>query len=230
MRTRVQQRVNELTGTYYSTAEINSALNEAQRLFVLLTLCLEVTAAFTLTAAVTFYHMRTTFEDWILPLRVTTLGGSKIFPSELEDLDSLDSGWQASPGAPVRYASLGFDFFAIYQQPAAAGTVVNITYAQQPLVMAADTDTPQIQQEFHPALVAYAIYRVRMKEGAQEFAKTMPYFNSFLDEAQKCGEYVRARNIGGGYDILPFELARFDRSKVARASATKRPEGANKQA
>jgi hypothetical protein len=220
MQQRVLQRVNELTATYYSLQEVTNALNEAQGFFVLLTLCLETTAAFALAAGTTFYHMRSTFEDWILPLRVTAITGQKIFPSELEDLDSLDSSWQASPlpaGAqPARYASLGFDFFAIYQQPAAAGTSVNITYAQQPTLMIAATDTPQIYQEYHPALVDYAIYKVRQKEGAQEFAKTLGYFNRFLDEAQRMADYVRARNIGGGYDILPFELRRFDRSKIAR--------------
>lgn len=216
MRTRAQQRLNELSGTYYPTSQIDAALNEAQRVFVLLTLCLEKTPTFPLTAGTTFYSMRSTYPDWILPLRVTSTAGAKIWPSELEDLDSLDDGWQASPGAPSRYVSLGFDFFAVYPQPAAPGTSVNITYACAPTPMVGDEDTPQIQEVYHPALVDYGIYRCRAGEGAQEFAKTMFHFNRFLDEAEKEADYVRARNIGGGYDILPFELARFDRSKVAR--------------
>jgi hypothetical protein len=55
---------------------------------------------------------------------------------------------------------------------------------------------------------------MRAKEGGQEWQKTLPLWNRFLDGAQKLGEYVRARNKEQGYDYLPIELAKFDRSRL----------------
>lgn len=128
MYTLVSQRLNEgQTGpTFYPVYEVVSGLNEAQRLFALLTLTLEKTASWAVPAATTFSHMLGFFPDWIVPLRISTVGGAKVRPSRLEDLSSLDSQWISSPGAPYRYAALGADLLALYQQPVAgyaAGTV-----------------------------------------------------------------------------------------------------------
>jgi hypothetical protein len=215
MRARVSQRLNEAgTPIYYTAAEINAALNEALRFFCLLTLGLETTATWTVTAATTFFHMLAIFTDWICPLRIMDSTGAKIRPATLEDLASLDPGWRTSAGAPVRYASLGSDLVALYQQPSGSGTVLSVTYAQAPATLAADGDTPAVPSEYHARLVDYAIYRCRQGEGGQEFEKSLKYFDSFMDGATKYASYVRARNIGSRYDKVPFELESFDRSKL----------------
>lgn len=223
----VSQRLNEGFGAggpvFYPTLEIVAALNEAQRFFCLLTLALEKTTAWSVPSGTTFFRMlqlttggNLIFPDWIVPLRITTTAGAKVRPGRLDDLSSLDSQWMAQPGAPYRYAHLGADLLAIYGQPAAGGTTLNVTYARSPLVMAADADTPEIPGEYHPALVSYAIYRVRQVEGAQEFAKAIPLLGEFLDAAAKYAAYVRARNRGGQYDKVPFEIEAFDRSQLLK--------------
>jgi hypothetical protein len=301
-------KLNEAFGaggpTFYPTVEIVAAINEAQRIFCLLTLILETTTAWDVPPATTFFRMlqltgpapvigivnvagtavtraagqqfeveawlpgitillngvarvivdvgsptdltidtpaasgpagyavpsayppSLLFPDWIVPLRLTSASGAKIRPSRLDDLVSLDAQWVAQPGAPSRYVHLGADLLALYRQPAAAGTTVNVTYARCPVPLVLDIQTPEIPEEYHPELVNYAICRLRQVEGAAELAKTMPLLASFLDAAQKCADFVRAKNRGGGYDSLPFELRNFDRSrllKVAPAPAAKRP-------
>ncbi len=215
MRTRVGQRLNEgAAPVFYPAAEIDAALNEAQRFFVLLTLGLEITSTWTVTAATAFFHMLGVFSDWICPLRITDSTGAKVRPATLEDLAALDPNWRTSPGAPVRYASLGADLVGIYQQPAGGGTVLSVTYAQAPATLAADGDIPAIPAEYHPRLVDYGIYRCRQVEGGQEFEKSLRYLDSFMDGATKYGAYIRARNIGSRYDKVPFELEAYDRSKL----------------
>lgn len=213
---RVQQRLNEdpavTTPVYYPYPEVLSALNRAQRMFVLLTLCLETTETFVPSGA-TFYNMRTYFQDWMLPLRISTAAGQRVRPTRLAELDALDAGWQSSAGSPVRYAALGFDFLALYQQSAAVNLIV--TYARAPGAMVQTTDSPSIDEEYHPSLVDFAIAWLRLKEGGQEFAKTMPYLKRFFAEADKEAEFVRQRNLAARYDNVPFELRRLDRSKFA---------------
>ncbi len=216
LQNRVSQRLDEglIGATYYTLAEITARINEGYRFFVLLTLGLETTAVVPLAAATTFYHMLSAYPDWILPLRVYSSAGAKIRPATLAELDSLDSGWTNSPGAPLRYIARGFDLFGIYPQPAAPGTNVIVTYAQAPADLVNAGDVPLIPPEYQLSLVDYAIYALRQKEGGQEFLKTLPYFDRFLSDAQEYGEYVRTRNLGNRYEATPFELSLFDRSRL----------------
>lgn len=218
---RVQERLDEdpskTSPTYYPDSEVMAALNEAQRFFVLLTLCLETTLGWTLDASETFYSMRGTFQDWLLPLRIMLPTGARVRPARLAELDALDSGWQANVGAsgttPARYVSLGFDFLGVYPQAGVGGVNVNVTYARAPVEMMAMTDVPEIPEDYHPALCDYAIPRLRLKEGGQEFQKSQVYHQRFMSEAARMAAFVRERNLALRYDNLPFELRRMDRSK-----------------
>jgi len=215
MQTRVSERLAE-GGTgpvYYPAAEIIGALNEADRLFVLLTLGLERTTTWTVTAATTFFHMLSVFPDWIVPLRIRTATGAKVRPARLEDLTSLDPGWLSRPRAPLRYAALGADLVAIYPQPA-AGATLTVTYARGPVTMVSAADVPETPAEYHPLYVDYGVNRLRQVEGGQEFQKSLPGLGSFMEGAGRYATYVRARNLGGRYDKVPFELELFDRSAM----------------
>ena len=67
----LEQRLDEdpavVTPAFYPASEVLSALNRAQRMMALLTLYLETTVQFTLGAGA-FYSMRSTYQDWMLPL------------------------------------------------------------------------------------------------------------------------------------------------------------------
>lgn len=201
---------------YYSPTEAVNAINTANRLFVLLTLCLETSGVFTSTLNTAFYDILQIFPNWLLPLRVrlgSSNSGAKLRPGRLSDFAALDANWSTSFGTPSKYAHLGMGFMAFYQPPAGVQTMT-ITYARCPEVLQLANSSPEIPAEFHPALIDGAIPLMRTKEGAQEFQKTLPMWNRYLDAAQRLGEYVRARNLEQGYDHMPVELAKFDRSHM----------------
>jgi hypothetical protein len=199
---------------YYTGSEALNWLNAAERIFVLLTLCLENTQALDLAPNQAFYSMMGQYSDWLLPLRVRmTNGGPRLKPARLSDLAANDASWSVSPGTPDRYALLGFDLLAIYQQPIEAISI-DITYASCPPLLVNPVDVPAIPAAYHPMLVEGAIPLCRAKEGGGEFQKVLGNWDVFLDAAGKLGEYVRARNKEQGYDRMPAELKRFDRSKL----------------
>lgn len=214
----VSQRLNEAsTGpTFYPRAEIVAALNEASRFFVLLTLGLEKTSTWSVpayNANAPFYHMLQYFTDWICPLRITLTTGAKVRPARLDQLNALDPNWWNSAGTPARYAALGADFLALYQQWAGGGTL-QVTYARAPVALVNDTDVPETPAEYHPRYVDYAIYRCRQVEGGQEFGKALKYLQSFFAGAKHYAAYVRSRNLAARYDKVPFELEKYDLSKL----------------
>jgi len=218
MAARVSQRLNEAGGAgFYPRAEIVAALNEAHRLFVLLTLGLEQTSTWTLPAQtqLTVHHMLSEggWSDWIVPLRIATLGGAKVRPARLEDLACLDGSWTTTttPRDPTRYVALGADLVVFYPIPL-NGTVLQVTYARAGLPLVNDSDTPETPAEYHPSYVAYAVYRMRQVEGGQEFQKALPGLGEYLKAAQHYATYVRSRNLGSRYDKVPFEMEKYDRS------------------
>lgn len=187
--------------------EIHNYINEGQELFAWLTLCLETTAEFPISA--TFGSIRPTFPDYLVPLKFT-VGGVRLKPSTLSDLDALDTNWQNTIDEPERYLTLGFNFYAIYPQEAAAAY---LTYARSPQRAEGEVFL-EIPEDHHQALVNYGIYRVRLKEGAQALERGLRYFNEFLDDAQALGDFVRARSRAAKYDTEPIELKLFDRSRL----------------
>jgi hypothetical protein len=192
-------------------SEILAAINEGQELAAMLTLCLETTATFTLPAVTTFFGLRTQFPDFLVPLRV--MGPTaRLRPATLADLDGLNDQWQATYAAPERYLAMGFNFLGVTPQPT-DDTPLSLTYARAPQQLVADA-FPELPEEYHPDLVDYGIYRVRLKEGAQGLARGIGHLNRFLDRMTTLADYVRSRSRAARYDVLPFELRLFDRARL----------------
>jgi hypothetical protein len=228
LRSRTLERLGEdpAAPVYFTAAEATAALNRAQRLLVLLTLCLETTDTVALTANTTYYAPRSTFSDWLLPLRVNVNGASnpKVRPATLGELRALSATWEADVGAPTRYGQLGLDLLFIWKRPAASGTTLDITYAYQPANLVMADDTPQIPEEYHSLLIDYAVPWLRLKEGGQELDKAVRFhLPRFHQAAVKLGDYVRRRSLDLRYDTLPFELARFDASRLLSLRLPKPP-------
>lgn len=200
---------------YYGAGEVLAALNAIQRLFVLLTLCLETTATFALaTDGTSSYQLMSTFADWLVPLRIRLAGGAKLMPSTLADLAALDDSWRLTRGVPSRYAINGFGLLSTYAQPTAA-TSLSMTYARCPLAMTTGQD-PEIPAQYHPNLKDGAIPYLRCKEGAQEWQKTLPSWDRFISSAKQFAGQIRARNRELGYDTLPAEIERYDLSRLMK--------------
>jgi hypothetical protein len=191
--------------------EVMAAINEGQQLAGLLTLFLEKTTTFQIPGASPWFQIRSVLADYLVPLRLV-VGGARIRPSTLAGLDARSSAWQATAGTPAYYAAVGCDLVAITPQPAGQ-TASSLTYAASPAAVTS-VDTPQLPEAYHQSLVSYGKYRVRLKEGAQSLSRGLEDLNSFLDDIQLLGDYVRARSRAARFDQEPFELARFDRSRL----------------
>lgn len=218
MITRVLVASDDPAGVSAPADEVLNALNEGQELAAWLSLCLETKASLPLPASTTFGLLRGTFPDFLCPLRMS-IGSRRIRPATLAELDGENDGWQNTPGDPARYVSLGFNFFGVTPQP--VNTIAaDFLYARSPAPMVGD-DFPEIPAAYHESLVFYAKYRIRLKEGAQSLTRGMEFFHRFLDDMQKLGDFVRAKSRAARYDTLPFELALFDRARLAAAVSSK---------
>lgn len=188
--------------------EVLAAVNEAQELAALLTLCFQTSKPVTLPATTTFLGLRLLFPDFLLPLALR-VDGVRIQPATLADLDALNDRWQAAPGAPTRYALLGFNLLAITGQPI-SDTAALLTYAHTPAPIVLDKQL-DLDDEYQPELVNYALWRVSLREGAHSLERGKDYLRQYLTAMKALGDYVRARSRAARYDVLPFELQLYDR-------------------
>lgn len=212
---RVTVRLGDTVGAaaaHYNRTEILVAVNQVYRFMCFMTLCLEATVTYTWPAGEAFQKMLATYADWIVPLRIRS-GGLKLLPNRIVELAALDTRWSARSGTPERYALLGFDLVCLYKQPA-SDTAAQIVYARTPTPLTDGTGEPELVEEYHQSLIDGAVPFLRIKEGAQEWQKTLPSWDRFMESTRKLADYVRARNLELGYDRMPVELMRFDRSKV----------------
>ena len=202
----VWQKLNDPGGVYYPSAL--GALNEAQRLFALITLSLETTAPFALAANTFSSQILPQLPDLILVRRVYNSLGAQLRPVTIGELAALDSTWQLTMGTPTRYVTRGINWIGVYPQPETDDTL-SIVYARAPQALTGGDSVPEIRSVSHIALVNFAAWALRQPEGAQEFAKFAGYQAEFMMEAKKVADLVRERNRDLGFEtVQPFELTR----------------------
>lgn len=212
MRDQLAQMLDDPQMVYYTPAEMAHALNLSQRLFAFLTLCVERTVSFALTNAQTWYQLSGQISDFIAPLRILH-SGTRLTASTIHDLDARDDSWRSTAGNPTRYCQPGHDLFAITPQPASGVHTLSLTYAAWPAEMTNNGDTPEIPADQQPHLIDSAYYLLRLKEGGQEGAAAVRYFQRFLQHTGKYTNFARAKNRAQHYDVEPLEnidISRFE--------------------
>jgi hypothetical protein len=248
---RIYRRLGENPASpqWWTLAESAAAINWAQRLFALLTLCLEQQQEWTLTPGVRFYHLAADpdFPDWLLPLRVrlandpskgassapvllepgapmpsqTTIvpatysTSPRLKPARLADFDAYSDTWPTDIGTPDHYALLGADLFVVDRAtPLGSAIKLDITYAAVPPMLVAPTDNLVVPASDQYAVADLATIILRLKDGGQELAKTKPLMSNFVETAKRRAGQVRARSMAAQYDRVPFELERWDWSRL----------------
>lgn len=236
---RIVERLDEVPGApvFWTNTEIVDALNEAQRFFALLTLCLEKTANLTIAPATAYHkiisHSTTPIADFMLPLRAA-IQGRRLKTRTIHQLNLENQFWARTsdvaitfpdltrgPKPTTHYAILGCDLLAVYPQDDEGATLV-LTYAASPVLMTlADTlVSPEIPVEYHPVLPDFAIYLLMHKVGGQEFANEIPRLKTFLDEANRLAMRVRTKMKAQGYERVPFDLTSTDVAPLIRQMMT----------
>jgi len=200
--------------TYYTAEEALAALNQAQRVFSFLTLCLEKTATLPLAANTSFYNMLATFTDWIAPLRIS-VNGIRVSRSTYTQLAAGNPSWRAAAGTPVRYAMVGASLLAITPRPSAGGTNLTVTFARMPAKLTGGAgESPEVPEEVHPALEDYSVVRLRVKEGGSELREALPLLGRFFGVVGRVSKYVRERSQSARYDTAPQEFTDEWKQKV----------------
>jgi hypothetical protein len=199
----------------YSFQEARDALNEAQRLYVLLSLCLTAEATLSTVSGEGTAYVSSQISNFLCPLWLRAPGGLRIRPAQLGQLEAANAAWRTVTGEPTRYAMLGWDLI-VYNYVPDAVYAMKMVYAKCPSTMTALTDEPEIPVEDHHVLIDAALPIMRLKEGGSQLSKLLPRFQVFLAAASARATYVRARSRDNQYDSMPPEWKVPDLSRLLK--------------
>lgn len=194
-------------GGFYSVAEVNLALNHAQRAFQLLTLQATKLATVTVSAAETSLSISD-----LLVVRSVTRDSDKqrLFPVRWEQIAQyLDP---AAAGSPTVYALQGYKMLTVHPAPTSA-MLLRVLYSPEPPLMVNDAD-----QCFFPhseeSMVDFATWFCSLKEGGSGLMRAQVNLQRFLAEAKATAEQCRIRTRSYQWDMGPAEFRAWEKSRL----------------
>jgi len=187
LRTRITER---LLSTFWSTSEINAYINEALRVWNVLTgYNREVYSAVSVPTNQAVYTMAelTGSSNPLFILRIeANASNTTISGINLAELGHLTPTWFTTAAASTQefWSQVGQNNVVLYPKP--SGTPALNTYAVDLAeIPTADGDYIQVSEEDMTAIVDYAVFIARLKESGSEFQESSKLLQSFLQAAAR---------------------------------------------
>lgn len=176
LRALVQDRMNS---TFWPSAEVNWAINEALRVWNVLTL--HEKSLGTDTPAATF-HSGAAGGTGITAVLGIASADTTLDPTDLFTQDEAEPDWENTAATlPTQWIPVGLADFGF--NPPSDGTTLTFTYLDAKTVPTADGDYIQLGEEDIPALLDYIAFILTIKEGGQELQDAVPLMQRFLTAA-----------------------------------------------
>lgn len=185
LRTAVQAKVESVP--YWTTAEYNSAISEALRVWNLLTGHFKVRDTSVTTVLDQVWY--TTPSTLLYPFRIAW-ASRPLEPTTTFDLDYARSNWEGqsttdtgAPGTPAQWAPCGLNRFCIWPADDPGGYDLQIDGVGPAPIPAGDSSYVNLGQEEQAAIVDYALHYLTFKEGGPRFQGSQDAFQRFLTAA-----------------------------------------------
>lgn len=198
LRARVQER---LIPTFWGTTELNVYVNEALRVWNVLTgynrnITSSVIVAPFLTSCTTF-DITQFSPNGLLMLRLEVVDlGTHLDTLTFKELDELSPTWLSTGtgAAPTGWMHAGMDNILIYPNPDGDYTYSAYTIDKM-TIPTTDIDYIQVGEEDMPAIVDYITFIARLKEGGKETQDAQSLLQSFIKAASRYNAKILGTSI-----------------------------------
>lgn len=196
LQTEVARRIEESTGSpaFWTVAQIKEAINRGYRETADVAEWNETSTSLSLTANTTYYDLSTL----IINTRILTV--KRIYndqtsrwltPRDVLDFDRRFKQWENTTGEPGEFIVRGLWWLRFDRYKTATSGTVTVYYTAVPTDLSADGDTPAFPQEFHLALVEYAVADLLFQDA--ETKKGMKSWSRFLALQEGLRRHVNQR-------------------------------------
>jgi len=181
---------------YWSSAEATVALNEALRVWNMLTGQWKQRVVFNTVANQVWYalpstmvfNVRMEFNDQILE------------QASINTLDNGEMNWEAEttasggavPGVPSLWAPSGLNLFAIWPADAVGSNCFTVDGVRSTPILVNSGDFVDLGQHEHHAILGYALHHAAFKEGGQRWSATQHYYQDFIRAAGDLNARLKA--------------------------------------
>lgn len=222
LQSRLQERVE--SSSFYATAELTAAINEAIRVWNLYTgtwrrrithaLQVESDPYFALPQTMTF------------AMRMQA-GNTPMDKSSLHDLDQGRPGWEGEtvadggsvPTSPTVWAPVSLTLIAYWPKVTATGVTLTIDGVSAAPVLSSGGEYIDLNPARVNVLLDYAKHYLGIKRGASELAKTMPAHQALIKAAGDENELFRESS------FFRWAMARDDKLMLTPLHAPEKPGG-----
>ncbi len=186
-RATLRGRVREqLIPTFWEDAELNAHINEAIRVWNVLTgYFQDKTVSQIVTGNIDGQSITTSIApDCIAPLRFVDQSSRITWDAiALNEISTLNVEWLNDIGTPAAWIPIGLDRFYIY--PPDTSQPIKIDYLALAIIPSIDADFIQVGEEDLPAIIDYIVFIAHIKEGGAELQTVIPLFQNFLRQVAK---------------------------------------------
>jgi hypothetical protein len=213
-RATLRSRIKDyLVPNYWIDAELDAYINEALRVFNVLTGYHKQTSSPTITANTRFYDVEGNVANHLAVLRVN-LADTSLDLIDIEAKDAADEDWQNSTsGTSTDAMPLGLNYVAL-DPPPSGNTAYNITSLTISPIPANDAAYINLNEEDIRSIINYVRFICTIKEGGQEMQNAFPMLQAFLAH---CANYNAKLNSSSAYRRLMRVGQRLQRPKASES-------------
>lgn len=200
IRDRILSGLNDSTSSpvFWSTAQINTVIDEASEVLSEEAAALKRTALTVLRPGTTYYATRGIAPDLMVPVRLWLPSENRrLIATTAGQLDAFHERWETVEGTPQNWFPMAWDWFGVFPHPAEGGGILRVDYLAWQRSLFDDSDSPEFPDADHDGLVLYGIYDGLLKRW--DVAQATIIFNQFLEyfglaQAKSGTRQMQARN------------------------------------
>lgn len=180
---------------FWSNEEARTAINEALRVWNMLTGMWKRRETITTIANQVWYSLTSTM---VYELRMD-FGMKPMELTSITDLNNGRPGWEGestlttgAPAKPTLFAPAGLTLVGIWPADAAGGNQLVLDSVRQTPVLVNDTDCMDYPNSDFSTLLGFALHVASFKEGGRRFSSTQRYRREFLMAAAQLNSRLKA--------------------------------------
>lgn len=183
LRARVRSGLNDPSSVYWSDADIDAFLQEAQEVYAEEAQPLKRTVVIPRRPATAVYSLHGVAPSMMVPYRIWLPDlHRRLTCVSLDNLDARHQEWLDVSGDPWWWAPVDWRQFVLWPVPAAGGWL-EIDYYSWPSALQAANDSPDWRESQHPALVAYAEFQGFLQQW--EVARASEQYVAFAQQGMR---------------------------------------------
>lgn len=174
-------------------AEIKRAINRGYRETADVAEWNETSTALSLTANTTYFDLSTLISNKVLTVKraYNNQTSQWLVPRDVRDFDENYQQWENITGEPSQFIVRGLWWLRFDRYKTSTSGTVTIHYTLVPTDLSADADTPAFPQEFHLALVDFAVADLLFQDA--ETKKGMRYWLRYKAGEEALKRYANQR-------------------------------------